>query len=125
MFEFFDKLEDHIRNWLSRRPILYALFTGTGVILFWRGIWHTADMLVHSYAAYAPGIGINWDGMVWWDGPLSIVVGLIILLLCGVFVSSFIGNEIIISGLKREKKFSEKIESELEKIERIEKQKNL
>lgn len=42
----------------------------------------------------------------------------------GLFVSNFIGNEILISGLRGEKKLSEKtkeeIETEADKIEEIE-----
>jgi hypothetical protein len=49
----------------------------------------------------------------WWDGPLSILVGTVLLLVVGLFVSSFIGNEIIISGLKKEKKIVEKTEEEI------------
>ena len=50
----------------------------------------------------------------WWDGPLSILVGVVLLLAVGLFVSSFIGNEIIISGLKKEKKIIEKTEEDIE-----------
>jgi hypothetical protein len=50
--------------------------------------------------------------MVWWDGPLSVLVGFIILSIIGVFVSNFIGNEIIIAGLRGEKKFSQKVAEE-------------
>ena len=42
---FFDKLEDHVREALSRYPLVYSFFGGAGVILFWRGLWHTADWL--------------------------------------------------------------------------------
>ncbi len=110
-----------ITRWLSHRPVLYALITGTGIILFWRGIWHTADMLVNYYASTTSGIGMNWEGVIWWDGPLSIVLGALILLICGAFVSSFIGNEIIIAGIKGEKVLTEKIELELKEIEDLEK----
>jgi len=37
----------------------------------------------------------------------------VILLMTGVFVSSFIGNEILISGLKSQKKIAEKTEEEV------------
>ncbi len=100
----FDKLEDKIRGKLSHHPILYALVGGIGVVLFWRGIWHTAD-------------DINISSVV------SIIIGAIILLITGVFVSSFIGSRLIISGLIGEKKLTEK---EVEEIETEETQlKNL
>ncbi len=41
-------------------------------------------------------------------------MGTLILLLTGVFVSAFIGNRLIISGLSGEKKLAEKTEEEIE-----------
>lgn len=113
IIKFFDKLEDHIRGYLSHRPIMYALIAGTGIVLFWRGVWHSADMLVSIYQTWSPDYGVDLAGTLWWDGPLSIIIGIIILLLSGVFVSEFIGNEIIISGLRGEKKLTEKTEIEV------------
>lgn len=92
---FFDKLEDRVRISLSHYPIPYAFIGGVGVILFWRGIWETADLFP------------------WFTAPLSIIVGFIILLLTGLLVSFFIGDSIILSGFKREKKLAEKTESEV------------
>ena len=92
---FFDKLEDKIRGKLSRAPILYALLGGVGVVLFWRGVWHIADEAnLNSF--------------------LSIMLGTIILLITGIFVSAFVGNRLIISGLYGEKKLAEKTEDEIE-----------
>ena len=111
IFKFFDKLEDRIRGWLSRRPFLYAIFGGAGVVVFWRGVWHSADFIsayILSWKSESPTIDLT-QGM---DGFLSMLVGAVILLLTGLFVSSFIGNEMIISGLKGEKKVSEKTEAE-------------
>lgn len=95
IMQFFDKLEDKIRGKLSHYPILYALMGGVGIVLFWRGVWHTADSL---------GIG----------DLMSILLGVIILLLIGVFVSAFIGNRLIISGLIGEKKLTEKAREEIQ-----------
>lgn len=113
MLNFFDKLEDKVRAVLSRAPIMYALIAGVGVVLFWRGVWHTADMLVFVYVNWVPDNGVALEGTLWWDGPLSIIIGAIILLITGTFVSEFIGKEIIISGLRGEKKLTEKTEKEL------------
>ncbi len=110
---FFDKLEDHVRGFLSRRPIFYGLIAGIGIVLFWRGVWHTADTLIYLYVNWTPEFGIDWSSVLWWDGPLSFVIGTATLLLSGVFVSEFIGKEIIISGLKGEKKLTEKTEKEV------------
>jgi hypothetical protein len=95
---FFDKLEDKIRGRLSHYPIVYALFGGIGVVLFWRGVWHTADDF----------------GMA---SLSSLIIGTALLLLTGVFVSAFIGNRLIITGLNGEKKLEEKEESEIESEE--------
>ncbi len=98
LLKFFDKLEDRIRKWLSRRPILYAFVGGVGVVLFWRGVWHTADVFSLS-------------------GPLSILIGAVLLLISGLLVSVFIGDQVIISGLRGEKKITEKTEKEVEEEE--------
>ena len=94
--KFFDRLEDKIRGHLSHYPILYAFIGGVGVILFWRGVWHTADLFAFM------------------TGPVSIFIGVGILLLIGLFVSFFIGDSIIITGIKSEKKLAEKTELEVE-----------
>ena len=95
IIRFFDRLEDYVRTRLSRRPILYAFVGGVGVVLFWRGVWMTADEM-----------GISSFG--------SIVISLLILLLSGLFVSFFVGDAIIISGLKQDKKLIEKTEAEVD-----------
>lgn len=103
---FFDKLEDRVRGYLSRRPILYTFIGGVAIVLFWRGIWHTADLFP------------------WLTGPVSIIISVVILLMTGLFVSYFVGDMIIISGLSKDKKIFEKTEEELHReehvIERIE-----
>ncbi|NTV40748.1 MAG: hypothetical protein HGA61_00535 [Candidatus Moranbacteria bacterium] len=126
IFAFFDRLEDFVRGFLSRHPISYAFIGGIGVVLFWRGIWHLMDLVVYLLDKGFPG------ELVWWDGILSLAVGSVLLLLTGTFISSFIGNELIISGIKGEKKLTEKTETEIreeakdlesmkKRLERIEK----
>ncbi|TSC77928.1 MAG: Uncharacterized protein G01um101424_62 [Parcubacteria group bacterium Gr01-1014_24] len=95
IIQFFDKLEDKVRGKLSHYPILYGFVGGIGVILFWRGVWHLAD-------------DINTSSIV------SIIIGSILLLITGVFVSAFIGSRLIISGLIGEEKMAEKVEEEVE-----------
>ncbi len=106
LFSFFDKLEDKTRAKLSLHPLVYALFGSIGVILFWRGLWHLAD-------------DVNLSSIT------STIIGAVILLVTGVFVSSFIGNRLIISGLSGDKKLAEKtkgeIETEEEQIAKIQK----
>lgn len=114
IYRFFDKLEDKVRGRLSHYPIFYALIGGIGVVLFWRGIWHTADYLMLAFnLGRFEGSTIDLARGVWWDGPLSFMVGTALLLMVGLFVSNFIGNEIIISGLRGDKKISEKTEQEV------------
>jgi len=93
---FFDKTEDKVRAGLSRRPLLYSIIGGIGVVLFWRGVWMTADDF--------------W----FMTGPVSMVVGAAILMLVGLMVSVFVGDSIIISGLKKEHKTFEKARLEIE-----------
>ncbi len=89
IYNFFDKLEDHVRAWLSKHQILYAIIGGICVVLFWRGVWLLADSLSLS-------------------GWVSFTISIAILLVTGLFVSSFVGDVIILSGLKKESKLSEK-----------------
>jgi hypothetical protein len=116
LYKFFDSLEDKIRAWFSRRPIFYAFIGGIGIVLFWRGVWHTVDAMMDYFfltspSSLTPVFAGSWP---WWDGPLSLALGSIMLLSMGVFVSEFIGNEIIISGLRREKKLADQTEDEVQ-----------
>ena len=107
------KIANRIKRFLSRRAILYGFITGIGIVLFWRGVWHTNDMLMHVYTTWIPSVGPDMQEVIWWDGPLSFVIGSIMLLISGTFVSEFIGKEIIISGLTGEKDITEKTEKEI------------
>lgn len=91
---FFDKLEDRVRASLSRRPIIYSMIGGVAVVLFWRGIWMLADEIGLS--------SIN-----------SLIISVTIMLMTGLFVSFFVGDQILISGLKKDKKMFEKTEEEI------------
>lgn len=92
----FDHLEDRIRGKLSHYPILYAIVAGVSIVLFWRGVEQTADLFPFM------------------TGPITLLISLVMGLLAGVFVSFFVGDSIIIAGIKREKKLAEKTESEIE-----------
>ena len=94
IFKFFDRLEIKIKGKLSHYPILYAFIGGVGIVLFWRGVWHTAD-------------DMNMGSIV------SLIIGFFILIVTGVFVAEFIGNKLIISGLIGEKKLEAKEEGEI------------
>lgn len=106
---FFDRLEDKTRSKLSHFPLLYAFIGGIGIVLFWRGVWHTTDYLT----AYFVGLPeISSYGLV--DGLMSFTLGTFILLITGVYVSAFIGNRLIITGLSGEKKLAEKTVDEIQ-----------
>ena len=92
---FFDKLEDRIRIALSHYPITYSIIGGIGIVLFWKGVWETAGIFPVLF------------------GPLSALVGIVVLLLTGLMVSFFVGDSIILSGFNREKKLVEKTETEV------------
>lgn len=97
---FFDKLEDKIRIKLSHSPILYSLIGAVGIILLWKGVWEVAELVPALH-----GFG-------------SIVLGMVILLASGLLVSFFIGDSIILSGFKREKKLVDKTEKEILQAEK-------
>lgn len=96
IYHFFDKLEDKIRGFLSHYPIVYAFLGGVAIVLFWRGVWHVADEFSFM------------------TGFVSLVIGSILLLATGLFVSVFIGDQIIISGIRGEKKIAEQTEEEVQ-----------
>ncbi|HEY4478330.1 MAG TPA: hypothetical protein VI775_00605, partial [Candidatus Paceibacterota bacterium] len=107
IFAFFDKFEDKVRGHLSHFPILYTIIGGIAIVLFWRGVWHTADML------QARG-GIL--GIIFYE-PVNMILVIIVLLATGLFVSYFIGDTILISGLKQQRKLHEKTEKEVKEEE--------
>ncbi len=100
IIRFFDILEDRVRAGLSKHPIVYAVFGGIGIVLFWRGIWETADMLsfTNVYLSY------------FFYPPVQIIISIIGLSLTGLMVSAFIGHRILLSGLRHEKKIEENTE---------------
>lgn len=111
---FFDKLEDKVRVFLSHYPLAYAFVAGVGLVLFWRGVWHTADGIAELIWRNGAHTSIDLGlASPFWDGPVTLVIGSVILLLCGVFVSELLGKEIIISGLRGERRLAQKTESEV------------
>ena len=103
----FDHLEDHIRGFFSHMPVGYAFLGSVVMILFWRGVWHTGDILQAKGGIWA---------FLFYE-PVTIVWTTIIMLLIGLFVSFFIGDHILISGLKHEQKVTDKTEKEIEEEE--------
>src|SRR5882724_10237508 len=91
---FFDKFEDNVRGHLSNYPIVYTIIGGVAIVLFWRGVWHTADLLESRGGIL---------GFLFYE-PVSMLIVTVILLATGLFVSYFIGDSIIITGAKSQKK---------------------
>lgn len=120
---FFDKIEDKVRARLSHRSIIYALIGGALTVLFWRAIWHTADKIMlgkgffymFNEAKFLLKTRGIWS-VVFYE-PITLIWTLSLLLLTGLFVSIMIGDKIIISGIKNEKRVDEKTESEIKKEE--------
>jgi hypothetical protein len=119
MRAFSTRIEEKIKIYLSHRPKLYALIVGIGIVIFWRGVWHTADFLHTHFGVFQGNMTTDSLSGTWWDGPLSFAVGVIILFATGAFTSSFIGNELILSGLRGEKRLTQKTESEVKTEEQF------
>ncbi len=107
IYNFFDKLEDVIRGTLSQYPIVYSIFGSIFLVILWRGIWHTADILEVQGGflgfLFHPFVSATWAT---WG-----------LLASGLFVSMFVGDMIIMSGLRKQKKVTEQTETEIIKSE--------
>ncbi len=102
----FDIFEDKVRIQLSKTPIIYAFISGIGIVLFFRGVWHIFDYLPYfSLDNYAGG------------GWTTLILSLILLLSTGTFVSHNLHDEVIVSGIKKEKKAMEMTAEELRKEE--------
>jgi hypothetical protein len=94
-FATIQRIEQHVRSFLRRTPILYALVGGIGVVLFWKGVWE----MVAAVPIF--------------DGPVSAVLGAVILTVSGLLVSVFIGDKIITADVESEKRLAERTEGEL------------
>ena len=95
LIKLLDVTEDKIRFSLSKRPIIYAFVSGVGTVLFFRGVWLLAD---------------EFEILT---GTVTLAISMAILLLSGSFLFHFLSNEIVISGLKQEKKLLEKTGEEI------------
>lgn len=98
IYKFFDLLEDRVRGRLSRTPLIYALIGAITTVSIWRGVWEVSDKLNIS---------------AW----VSLIGGILLAMLTGLFVSFFIGENIVISGLQHEKRTDEKTKEEIIKEE--------
>jgi len=90
------KIENQARNFFENFPFIHAFLAGIGVVLFWRGVWETADSMKLN-------------------SELSIIIGVLILGGIGLFLQTFVGNTIIIKNVEKEQKMEQSIKSEIEK----------
>lgn len=93
----FDRFEDNNRFFFSKHSLLYALIAGFAIVLFWRGVWHFADL----FEFLTP--------------LMSILISVAVMLATGTFVSFFVGDQIIRSGLKEENRIDQKTERDIRK----------
>lgn len=105
------------REKLSSHPTIYAIFGAVGIILFWRGIWHLADFAAFFFSNRHDGIVVSYFSF--FDSLISAVIGFLLLWFTGLFVSDFIGSQMISSAVKTEKKI-EKIAEATETKEKTE-----
>ncbi len=113
---FFDKLEDKVRSGLSHRSIVYAFIGGSAHVIFWRGIWITSD-IIRDHGWQGIWTTSKVEGFWGWFfyEPIALIWATGVLLLTGLFVSGFIGERIIISGLRKEKKITDRTTEEIRK----------
>ena len=93
-YDSFNKLGDKVRIKLAHMPLIYALIGSIGIVSIWRGVEMISSDL----------------GMSGW---FSLIFGILIATSTGLFVSFFIGDNIIISGLNKEKRIDENTEEEI------------
>lgn len=103
IYSYFDRFEDTIRGRLSHYPIAYALVAGICIVLFWRGIWNIGDWL-ESRGGIVGAL---------FSAPGSVILTILVMLATGLFTSFFVGDLIIMSGLRKEKKITERTEEEI------------
>jgi len=87
-------IEMRVRHQLSHWPVFYAFIGSIGIVLIWRGV----DIIAGD---------LNMSG---W---LSLLLGVSISIFSGLFVSFFVGDNIIVSGIKKQKRTDEKTEDEI------------
>ncbi len=95
---YFDKIEDKVRGRLSKSPLIYSFIGAVATVSIWRGVWEVSNALNIP----------SW---------VSLVGGITLAMITGLFVSFFIGDNIVISGLQQEKRTDEKTKEEITKEE--------
>lgn len=92
------KIESAARKFFEFIPFTHAFLAGVGVILFWRGVWEVADIIML-------------------DPVASILLGIAILGGIGLFIQTFVGNAIIIKNVEREGKIEKSTSKKISQVE--------
>jgi hypothetical protein len=106
---FFDHVEDRVRSSLSKYPILYGIIGGITVVVFWRSVWVTTDEIVSFFP----------ERLHFLNGPVTFLLSTAILLATGLFVSFFVTDRVLLSGIKHEEKNVLKVEKEMKQERQI------
>ena len=98
-------MEDRCRARLRNHPIIFGIIRGVAIVVFWRGVWGFMDFFPYFDGLY---------GMMW-----TTIASSLVLMVTGIFISYFVTDRIILSGMKHEKKVAEKTQEELAEEEEM------
>ena len=99
---------------LRRHPLIYAFVGGVGIVLFWRGVWYLTDFLVFAILVPRSQVTtIDWTGGI--DGGISLVLGVVLLLSTGLFVSEFLSGQVLMAEGREEEKLAKETEEDVKK----------
>ena len=111
---FLKNIGKKLQRALRRHPLIYAFVGGVGIVLFWRGIWYLTDFFV--FVLLVPrnqASPIDWSGGV--DGGVSLILGVVLLLSTGLFVSEFLSGQVLMADVKEEEKLTKEAERGIKK----------
>ncbi|MBI4085351.1 MAG: hypothetical protein HY432_02500 [Candidatus Liptonbacteria bacterium] len=108
-----------VRTKLKEYPVAYAVIGAIGIVLFWRGVWYMADFFSIFFFGHDSTFVVNYNQF--WDGAVSTLIGFVMLFATGLFVTDFIGSQIL-STVEKEEEKVEKIARETESEEKTETQ---
>ncbi len=93
------QIENSARDFFENIPFTHAFLAGVGVILFWRGVWELADIMML-------------------DPIASILLGCVMLGGIGLFIHTFVGNAIIIKNVRKEEYLEKEANTRISKVEK-------
>lgn len=99
----FTQTEKKLRRKLRMHHFLFAFLGGVGIVLFWYGIWETAGSILEIYP------------------PLSVLIGMTILSIMGIFIMEIVGKEALSEEIEEVERGEKKISKEIVRMGRDEK----